>query len=117
MKTVRIPLSAPDVDEDDIAAVTAVLRTSQLSLGPQLVAFEQEFAAYIGTKHAVAVNSGTSGLQLCLRALGIHPGDEVLVPSYTFIAAANVIRIEQAVPVFVDVDPDSYLLTPENRQE
>ncbi len=113
MQKVRIPLSAPDVDENDIAAVTAVLRTSQLSLGPQLAAFESEFAANIGTQHAVAVNSGTSGLQLCLRAIGIQPGDEVLVPSYTFIAAANVIRLEHALPVFVDVDAGSLNMDPE----
>jgi perosamine synthetase len=104
MKTVRIPLSAPDVDEDDIAAVTAVLRTPQLSLGPQLAAFESEMAAYIGTRHAVAVNSGTSGLQLCLRAIGIQPGDEVLLPAFTFIAVANVVHLERAIPVFVDID-------------
>jgi perosamine synthetase len=113
MQTVRIPLSAPDIDEDDIAAVAAVLRTPQLSLGPQLTAFEQEFAAYIGTQHAVAVNSGTSGLQLCLRAIGIQPGDEVLLPAFTFIAVANVVRLEQAVPVFVDVDADSLNMDPD----
>ncbi len=113
MTTLRIPLSAPDISEQDIAAVTAVLRTPQLSLGPQLAAFETEFAAYIGTQHAVAVNSGTSGLQLCLRAIGVQPGDEVLVPSYTFIAAANVIRHERALPVFVDVDAKTLNMQPE----
>jgi perosamine synthetase len=113
METIRIPLSAPDIEEADIAAVTAVLRTPQLSLGPQLTAFEQEMASYAGTRYAVAVNSGTSGLQLCLRAAGIQPGDEVLVPSYTFIAAANVIRLEQAVPVFVDIDPETLNMDPD----
>lgn len=113
MTTIRIPLSSPDIDDDDIAAVTAVLRTPNLSLGPQLTAFEQEMAAYVGTEHAVAVNSGTSGLQLCLRAIGVQPGDEVLVPSYTFIAAANVIRHEQAIPVFVDVDAKTLNMQPE----
>jgi perosamine synthetase len=101
----RIPLSAPDIDEDDIAAVVRVLRTSQLSLGPVLGEFEVCFAEYAGAAHAVAVSSGTAGLHLALLALGIGEGDEVIVPSFTFIAAANAIRYAGAVPVFVDVEP------------
>jgi perosamine synthetase len=100
----RIPLSYPDIDEDDIAAVIAVLRSSRLSLGPALQDFEREFAAYVRSPHAVAVSSGTAGLHLSLLALGIGPGDEVVVPSFTFIAAANAIRYVGAVPVFADVD-------------
>ncbi len=100
-----IPLSAPDIDEDDIAAVVRVLRTSQLSLGPVLGEFERGFAEYVGASHAVAVSSGTAGLHLALLALGIGAGDEVIVPSFTFIAAANAIRYVGAVPVFVDIDP------------
>ena len=75
-----IPLSSPDITEAEIAAVTAVLRTSQLSLGPQLAAFERAFADYIGVPHAIAVSSGTAGLHLCILALGIGEGDEVIVP-------------------------------------
>ncbi len=101
----RIPLSAPDIDEDDIAAVVRVLRTSQLSLGPVLGEFEQCFAEYVGAPYAVAVSSGTAGLHLALLALGIGAGDEVIVPSFTFIAAANAVRYVGAVPVFVDIDP------------
>jgi len=101
----RIPLSAPDIDEDDIAAVVRVLRTSQLSLGPVLGEFERCFAEYLGAPHAVAVSSGTAGLHLALLALGIGEGDEVIVPSFTFIAAANAIRYVGAAPVFVDIDP------------
>jgi perosamine synthetase len=101
----RIPLSAPDITEAEIAAVTAVLRTSRLSLGPRMEEFEQAIARYVGTTHAVAVNSGTSALHLCIRALGIAEGDEVIVPSFSFIAVANVVRYERAVPVFIDVDP------------
>lgn len=107
-----IPLSAPDITEQEIDAVAEVLRGTQLSLGPKLEEFEQRFAAYIGVPHAVAVNSGTSGLHLCVRALGIHAGDEVIVPSFTFIAAANVIRYEGANPVFVDIDPHTLNLDP-----
>ncbi len=102
-----IPLSSPDITESEIAAVTAVLRTSRLSLGPQMEAFEHALADYIGVSHAVAVSSGTAGLHLCIRALGIGEDDEVIVPSFTFIAAANVIRYERAHPVFVDIDAES----------
>jgi len=108
----RIPLSAPDVTAAEVEAVSAVLRTSQLSLGPQLEEFEQATARYIGTSHAVAVSSGTSGLHLCMRALGISPGDEVIVPSFTFIAVANAARYEGATPVFVDVEPRTLNLDP-----
>ena len=114
MTQIRIPLSAPDILEDEIAAVADVLRTPQLSLGPQLDAFEREFAAYIGVEHAIAVNSGTSGLHLCMCALDLRAGDEVIVPSFTFIAAANAIRMVGATPVFVDIDPISLNLNPKN---
>jgi len=108
----RIPLSAPDVSEEDIQAVTEVLRTSRLSLGPKLEEFERTIAEYVGASHAIAVNSGTSALHLCIRALGISEGDEVIVPSFAFIAVANVIRYERAVPVFVDVEPEMLNLDP-----
>jgi perosamine synthetase len=113
MNEIRIPLSSPDIDEDDIAAVVKVLRTSRLSLGPVLEKFEREFARYIGTPHAVAVSSGTAGLHLALLALGIGPGDEVILPSFTFIAAANAIRYAGAVPVFRDIDPVTLNLDPQ----
>jgi Predicted pyridoxal phosphate-dependent enzyme apparently involved in regulation of cell wall biogenesis len=107
-----IPLSSPDITESEIEAVTAVLRTSRLSLGPQMEAFEDAMADYTGTTHAIAVSSGTAGLHLCIKALGIGEGDEVIVPSFTFIAAANVIRYERARPVFVDIDAESLNMAP-----
>jgi perosamine synthetase len=107
-----IPLSAPDIDEDDIAAVVEVLRSSRLSLGPVMVEFEREFAEYVGAPDAVAVSSGTAGLHLALLALGIGADDEVIVPSFTFIAAANAIRYVGATPVFVDIDPVSLNMDP-----
>jgi perosamine synthetase len=113
MTSIRIPLSAPDITETEIAAVVNVLRTPQLSLGPQLEAFEHATANYVQANHAVAVNSGTSGLHLCIRCFGIGEGDEVIVPSFTFIAAANVIRMERAIPTFVDIDPATLNLDPE----
>ncbi|MHC4193354.1 MAG: DegT/DnrJ/EryC1/StrS family aminotransferase [Planctomycetota bacterium] len=103
----RIPLSRPDITEKEIEAVCAVLRTPNLSLGPKLVEFEETFANYIGTKRAVAVNSGTSGLFLCLLALDIGPGDEVITTPFTFIATATSIMMVGAEPVFVDIDPVS----------
>lgn len=109
----NIPLSSPDITEIEIAAVTAVLRTSRLSLGPQLESFEQAFGEFIGTPHAIAVSSGTAGLHLCIRALGIGEGDEVIVPSFTFIAVANAIRYERALPVFADIDSESLNISPE----
>src|SRR5579884_3152372 len=87
----RIPLSSPDISQSDIDAVVAVLRTPHLSLGPKLVEFEQAFAGYVGTPHAIALSSGTAGLELGLEALGIGDGDEVIVPSFAFIAVANAV--------------------------
>lgn len=107
-----IPLSSPDITELETAAVVEVLHSAQLSLGPKLEEFEQRFADYVGCAHAVAVSSGTAGLHLCIRALGITSGDEVIVPSFTFIAAANAIRYEDASPVFVDIDPHTLNLSP-----
>ena len=101
----RIPLSAPDITEADIEAVVSVLRTPRLSIGPKMVEFEESIARFVGAPHAVAVSSGTAGLHLCLRALGIGEGDEVILPSFTFIAAGNAILYERARPVFVDIDP------------
>jgi perosamine synthetase len=108
----RIPLSSPEITEQDIAAVTAVLRTSSLSLGPKVVEFEHAISRYVGASDAVAVSSGTSGLHLCIRALGISEGDEVIVPSFAFIAVANVILYENAIPVFVDIDPQTLNVDP-----
>jgi perosamine synthetase len=108
----NIPLSAPDISEADIAAVGSVLRSSRLSLGPELEAFEHALANYVGASHAVAVNSGTSALHLSLRARGIGEGDEVILPSFAFIAVANAVRYVNAVPVFVDIDPFTLNLDP-----
>lgn len=113
----RIPLSAPDITDADIAAVNAVLRTSRLSLGPRMEEFEESIARYVGASHAAAVNSGTSALHLCIRTLRIAEGDEVIVPSFAFIAVANVLRYERAVPVFVDIDPQTLNLDPARIEE
>ena len=98
MSRIDIPLSAPDITEAEIEAVVSVLRTSRLSLGPKMAEFEAAMAQYVGSSHAVAVSSGTAGLHLALLALGIGPGDEVIVPSFTFIAVANAVRYVGARP-------------------
>lgn len=108
----RIPLSAPDISDADIEAVVGVLRTPRLSIGPKMVEFEESMARVAGVPHAVAVSSGTAGLHLCLRALGIGEGDEVILPSFTFIAAGNAVLYERARPVFVDIDPVSLNIDP-----
>jgi perosamine synthetase len=113
----RIPLSSPDITERDIEAVTGVLRTSSLSLGPKVVEFERAISRYVAASDVIAVNSGTSGLHLCIRALGISEGDEVLVPSFTFIAVANAVRYEKAIPVFVDIEPQTLNLDPSLLEE
>ena len=103
----KVPLSAPDITESEINAVVEVLRSPRLSLGPKLEEFERNVAEYSGAKHAVAVNSGTSGLHLCVRALGLKAGDEVITTPFSFVASANVLLYEKAVPVFVDIDPQT----------
>jgi perosamine synthetase len=110
--TARIPLSAPDVTEAEIAAVTAVLRTPHLSLGPELAAFEPELAAYHGVEDAVAVSSGTAALHLALLTLGIGAGDEVIGPSFAFVAVANTVLQAGARPVFAEIDPLTLNLDP-----
>jgi len=110
--TLRIPLSSPDITEAEIEAVTAVLRTNSLSLGPKLEAFESALAAFHGVPHAIAVSSGTAALHLAIRALDIGEGDEVIVPSFTFIAVANAVTYERATPVFVDIDPVTFNIDP-----
>ena len=103
----NIPLAKPEILESDIAAVAAVLRSGRLSLGPVLHAFENALATYLGVSHAVAVNSGTSALQLALRALPIAEGDEVILPSFSFMAVTNAILATGAIPVYVDIDPQT----------
>ena len=103
--SLRIPLSPPDITEADIAAVTAVLRTNTLSIGPRLEEFEERLAQMHSVPHAIAVSSGTAALHLAMCALGIGPGSEVIVPSFTFVAVANAVRYVGATPVFVDIDP------------
>jgi perosamine synthetase len=112
--TDQIPMASADLEDSDIQAVLEVLRSGRLALGPKTGEFERSLAEYVGVRHAVAVSSGTAALHLVVKALGIGPGDEVLVPSFTFAASVNVILYEGATPVFVDVEPETYNLDPED---
>ena len=95
------------------AAIADVVAARRFILGPEVAAFEQEFAAYCGTRHAVGVANGTDALTIALRAMGVGPGDEVIVPSFTFYATAEAIPPTGARPVFCDVDPDTFCITAE----
>ncbi|WP_348264725.1 DegT/DnrJ/EryC1/StrS family aminotransferase [Telmatobacter sp. DSM 110680] len=110
--SLSIPLSSPDITEAEVDAVTAVLRTPHLSLGPELAAFESALADYHSIPHAIAVSSGTAGLHIALLTLGVAEGDEVVVPSFAFIAVANAVLLVGAQPVFADIDPLTLNLTP-----
>jgi perosamine synthetase len=125
----RVPMSSPDLDgserrevedalrganipQPDLQAVLNILEGPSLSMGPKVPAFERLFCEYTGSKQAIAVNSGTAGLHLCIRAAGVGPGDFVLTTPFSFVASTNVILFEQAVPVFVDVDAETGNLDP-----
>jgi perosamine synthetase len=99
-----IPLARPVLGPEEEAAVIEVLRSGDLSLGPRVPAFEQEFAEWVGAPHASAVSSGTAGLHLALRAVGVSAGDEVVTSPFSFVASANVMLFEGARPVFADID-------------
>ena len=107
-----IRLARPDVGEAELAAVEEVISTGQLTMGPKVAEFEAEIAAAVGTAHAAAVSSGTAALHLALLALEIGPGDEVIVPAYTFPATANVVELCGARTVLVDIDPDTFVVDP-----
>ena len=110
--TERIPLAKPVIGDRERELVDEVLRSGQLSLGPMVPRFERAWAERIGVKHAVAVSSGTAGLHLCLHALGLGPGDEVVTSSFSFVASANAILFTGATPVFAEVDPLTFNMDP-----
>ncbi len=112
-----IPVARPYLGREEEAAVAEVLRSGWLSQGPRVAEFERAFADYVGAEHAVAVSSCTTALHLALLALGIRSGDEVICPSFSFIASANCIVHAGGRPVFVDIDPDTYNLDPQRIEE
>jgi dTDP-4-amino-4,6-dideoxygalactose transaminase len=113
METGMIPAARPIIGDDERAAVDRVLRSGMVAQGPEVANFEQEFArALVGGRSTVAVNSGTAGLHLGLLAAGVGPGDEVIVPSFTFAATANSVALTGATPVFADIEPEYFGLSP-----
>jgi perosamine synthetase len=108
-----IPLARPVLGESEERAVLEVLRSGQLSLGPRLAEFERAFAARVGAAVACAVSSGTAGLHLALRAVGVGEGDEVVTSPFSFVASANAVLYERARPVFADIDPLTLNLDPQ----
>ena len=108
-----IPVARPVIGDAEVAAAVRVLRSAQVVQGPEVAGFEEEFSALVAGRACVAVSSGTSALQLTLLALGIGPADEVVVPSFSFAATANAVRLVGAQPVFVDIEPGSFCLDPD----
>jgi perosamine synthetase len=107
-----IPMSSPDLNDADRQAVLDVLNTPILSMGERILDFERVFCDFTGAQHAIAVNSGTAGLHLCVRAADIKTGDYVLTTPFSFVASTNVILFENAIPIFVDVDPSTGNIDP-----
>jgi dTDP-4-amino-4,6-dideoxygalactose transaminase len=108
----NIPIAQPQIGWAERRAVGKVLKSGSLAQGPMVAKFEREFSKFVGHRECVAVNSGTSALHLALLSLGIGPGDEVIVPSFTFAATANSVALTGAKPVFVDIDPKTYNINP-----
>src|SRR5271154_2527624 len=113
MSNSYIPFHLPSIGEEEITAVEKVLRSGWLTTGPVAQEFEKEFARYVGCKHALAINSGTSALQLALEAIGLKQGDEVLVPTNTFTATAEVVTYFGATPVLCDSAAGGFNIDPE----
>jgi dTDP-4-amino-4,6-dideoxygalactose transaminase len=112
MNQMKISMSSPDLSDADRQAVIEVINTPNLSMGKWTPAFEKTFCDFTGLKHAISVNSGTAGLHLCVRAAGIGPGDLVITTPFSFVASTNALLFENAIPVFVDIDPKTGNIDP-----
>ena len=110
MRDKPIPYGRQNITDEDVAAVVETLRSDYLTQGPKIDEFERKFADYVGARHAVAVNNATSGLHIAAKALGVKPGQRVIVTPMTFAASANCIRYCGGDVTFCDIDPDTYLM-------
>ncbi|MDA2936716.1 DegT/DnrJ/EryC1/StrS family aminotransferase [Acidobacteria bacterium AH-259-A15] len=108
----KIPMSSPDISPLDVEAVKQVLGSAWLSIGPRIAKFEEQFAVYMGTRQAIGVSSGTAGLHLSVIASGVGEGDLVITTPFSFVASANVILYERAIPIFVDIEPHTLNIDP-----
>jgi perosamine synthetase len=116
-----IPINLPKIGEEEIEAVVKVMRsgplTNALGAGPMVTQFEKNFAEFAGVKHAVAVNTGTAALHSAVVAAGVKQGDEVILPSFTFVATAEAVVMAGGKPVFTDIDPETYNISPAEIEE
>ncbi len=116
-----IPINMPKIGEEEVQAVLEVIRkgplTNALGAGPKVLEFEKNYAKFFEVKHAIAVNSGTAALQAALMAVGVKTGDEVIVPSFTFVATAEAVVMAGARPVFADIDPKTYTISPQDTEK
>lgn len=117
MHTQFLPFHVPSIAEDEIQAVVETMRSGWLTTGPKVRQLEQDFAQYVGCSYAVAVNSGTAALHLALDAIGLKAGDEVILPTMTFAATAEVVRYFNATPVLVDCQPDTLNIDPQRIEQ
>ncbi len=113
----NIPIAKPDLGEEEAAAARQAILSGWVTQGPQVAEFEREFASLVGARHAVAVSNCTVALHLALKGAGVTAGSEVLVPSHSFIATANAVAYLEAVPVFVDIDPETGNIDPQKTRE
>ena len=112
-----IPIARPIIGQEEIKAVEEVLKSGMLAQGEAVKSFEDEFAAYLGVKNAIAVNNGTVALDLAIKALDLEPGSEIITPAFTFIATANCALYQGLRPVFADVDEKTFNIDPDDMQE
>src|SRR5687768_9311617 len=113
MRTSYLPFACPDTDETEINEIAETIRSGWITTGPKTRQFEMEFAAYVGARYAIAVNSCTAAMHLALEAIGLQRSDEVITTPYTFAATAEVVRYFDATPVFVDICPTDFNLNPD----
>jgi perosamine synthetase len=112
-----IPINLPKIGDEEIQSVVEVMKsgmlTSGLGTGPKVTEFERNYSEFAGVKHAIAVNTGTAALHAALMAVGIKAGDEVILPSFTFVATAEAVVLAGGKPIFTDIDPETYTLSPQ----